>query len=160
MHVFQADVRPVDHVAGCVGSTADGRRCSRTGSAVCGCDTMGARFRSRREADHCGPVHSRRGLEDQGKALARGNIAARPPDEGGFPAVPASRRFRGPRIAGPVPSQSRGWAPGAERMETDDPLRVLVIEDDADTRANLSDVLKMDGHQSEMVTTAAEALSR
>ncbi len=45
-------------------------------------------------------------------------------------------------------------------METDDPLRVLVIEDDADTRANLSDVLKMDGHQSEMVTTAAEALSR
>jgi PAS domain S-box-containing protein len=45
-------------------------------------------------------------------------------------------------------------------METDRPLRVLVVEDDPDARANLSDILKMDGHQPEMATTAAEALSR
>ena len=45
-------------------------------------------------------------------------------------------------------------------MEKDDALRILVIEDDADARANLRDILNMDGHQSEMVATAAEALSR
>lgn len=45
-------------------------------------------------------------------------------------------------------------------MDKDDSLRILVIEDDEDTQANLHDILKMDGHQSEMVATAAEALDR
>lgn len=45
-------------------------------------------------------------------------------------------------------------------MEKDDTLRVLVIEDDADARANLYDILKMDGHHSEMASTATEALNR
>jgi PAS domain S-box-containing protein len=45
-------------------------------------------------------------------------------------------------------------------MEMDEPLRVLVIEDDADAQANLQDILKLDGHHAEMVATAAEALSR
>lgn len=45
-------------------------------------------------------------------------------------------------------------------MEADAALRVLVVEDDADAQANLRDILRMDGHQSEMVGTAAEALSR
>jgi PAS domain S-box-containing protein len=49
---------------------------------------------------------------------------------------------------------------GTERMENLDPLRVLVIEDDADTRANLRDILHLDGHRSDFVATAAEALSR
>lgn len=40
------------------------------------------------------------------------------------------------------------------------PLRILVIEDDADTRANLKDILELDGHQVETLSSVAEALSR
>lgn len=39
-------------------------------------------------------------------------------------------------------------------------LRVLVIEDDADTAANLSDILELDSYQSIIARTAAEALDR
>lgn len=40
------------------------------------------------------------------------------------------------------------------------PLRILVIEDDADTRANLCDVLELDGHDVAPAATAAEARNR
>jgi PAS domain S-box-containing protein len=39
-------------------------------------------------------------------------------------------------------------------------LRVLVVEDDADTRANLCDILELDGHDFVAAATAAEALDR
>ncbi len=39
-------------------------------------------------------------------------------------------------------------------------LRVLVIDDDADTRANLIDILQMDGHVVETAGSVAEALDR
>lgn len=39
-------------------------------------------------------------------------------------------------------------------------LHVLVIEDDADTRANLRDILELDDHRVEAAATAAEALAR
>lgn len=38
------------------------------------------------------------------------------------------------------------------------PLAVLVIEDDADTRGNLQDILELDGYQVELAGSAAEAL--
>src|SRR3954447_1623848 len=37
-------------------------------------------------------------------------------------------------------------------------LQILVIDDDADTRANLRDILEMDGYQVADAGTAAEAL--
>jgi two-component system sensor kinase FixL len=40
------------------------------------------------------------------------------------------------------------------------PLRVLVIEDDADTRANLCDILDLDGYDVDTAGTVAEALDR
>ncbi len=40
------------------------------------------------------------------------------------------------------------------------PLRVLVIDDDADTRANLGDILELDGYQVETAGTVAAALDR
>jgi two-component system sensor kinase FixL len=40
------------------------------------------------------------------------------------------------------------------------PLHILVVEDDADTRANLCDILEMDGYSVETVGTVAEALNR
>lgn len=40
------------------------------------------------------------------------------------------------------------------------PLSVLIIEDDADTRANLSDILELDQHRVAMAATVAEALAR
>jgi hypothetical protein len=40
------------------------------------------------------------------------------------------------------------------------PLKVLVIDDDADTRLNLCDILELDQHQVETAGTAAEALGR
>src|SRR5262249_15488214 len=39
-------------------------------------------------------------------------------------------------------------------------LKVLVVDDDADTRANLSDILELDGHEVEMAGTAAEVRAR
>lgn len=39
-------------------------------------------------------------------------------------------------------------------------LRVLVIDDDADTRANLSDILELDDYEVETASTAAKALDR
>jgi PAS domain S-box-containing protein len=39
-------------------------------------------------------------------------------------------------------------------------LRVLVIEDDPDARANLGDLLELDGHQVELAASAAEAFGR
>lgn len=39
------------------------------------------------------------------------------------------------------------------------PLRVLVIEDDADTRANLQDILELDNHEVLTAASAAEALA-
>jgi two-component system, LuxR family, sensor kinase FixL len=40
------------------------------------------------------------------------------------------------------------------------PLRVLVVEDDPDTRANLRDILELDDYEVEEAGTAAEALGR
>ena len=40
------------------------------------------------------------------------------------------------------------------------PLHVLVIDDDADTRLNLSDILELDAYRVETAGTAAEALAR
>jgi signal transduction histidine kinase len=40
------------------------------------------------------------------------------------------------------------------------PLVVLVVDDDADTRANLRDILELDGHTVETAASAAEALNR
>src|SRR5439155_18620258 len=40
------------------------------------------------------------------------------------------------------------------------PLHVLVIDDDADTRVNLTDVLELDEYQVETAGAAAEALAR
>jgi PAS domain S-box-containing protein len=45
-------------------------------------------------------------------------------------------------------------------MFADHPLRVLVVEDDADTRANLCDILELDDIEVETAGTAAEALNR
>src|SRR4051794_4706987 len=39
-------------------------------------------------------------------------------------------------------------------------IDILVIEDDADARANLGDILELDGHRVAMAGTAAEALAR
>jgi PAS domain S-box-containing protein len=40
------------------------------------------------------------------------------------------------------------------------PLRVLVVDDDADTRSNMRDLLGMDGHEVETAGTVAEVLDR
>jgi signal transduction histidine kinase len=40
------------------------------------------------------------------------------------------------------------------------PLHVLVIDDDADTRSNLADILELDGYRVEVAGTAATALAR
>ena len=40
------------------------------------------------------------------------------------------------------------------------PLNILVVDDDADTRANLRDILELDQHRVETAATAAEALRR
>ncbi len=40
------------------------------------------------------------------------------------------------------------------------PIHVLVVEDDADTRANLCDILELDDHQVDTAATIAEALDR
>jgi two-component system, LuxR family, sensor kinase FixL len=45
-------------------------------------------------------------------------------------------------------------------MMNEKPLTVLVIEDDADTRANLSDILELDQHQVESAATIADARAR
>ena len=45
-------------------------------------------------------------------------------------------------------------------MSVDAPLRVLVIDDDADTRSNLTDILELDNFPVESAGTAAEALDR
>jgi PAS domain S-box-containing protein len=39
-------------------------------------------------------------------------------------------------------------------------LHVLVVDDDADTRANLADILELDGYQVDQAGTAAQALTR
>lgn len=44
-------------------------------------------------------------------------------------------------------------------LETE-PLHVLVVEDDEDTRANLSDILELDNHRVELAGSVAEALAR
>ena len=45
-------------------------------------------------------------------------------------------------------------------MATLQPLHILVIDDDADTRANLRDILELDNHQVETAGSVAEALNR
>jgi signal transduction histidine kinase len=45
-------------------------------------------------------------------------------------------------------------------MAVDAPLHVLVIDDDADTRANLRDILELDGYRVETAGSAREALQR
>lgn len=44
-------------------------------------------------------------------------------------------------------------------MNDDASLRVLVIEDDEGTRANLADILRLDGHQPAIAATATEAMN-
>ncbi len=39
-------------------------------------------------------------------------------------------------------------------------LDVLVVDDDADTRANLCDILELDGHRVETAGSVAEVLAR
>ena len=39
-------------------------------------------------------------------------------------------------------------------------MHVLVVDDDADTRTNLSDILEMDGYRVEMAATVAQVLGR
>ncbi len=43
-------------------------------------------------------------------------------------------------------------------MPPDPTVRVLVVDDDADTRTNLCDILQLDGHEVELAASAAEAL--
>ena len=45
-------------------------------------------------------------------------------------------------------------------MDVPTPMDILVIEDDADTRANLRDILELDGHRVALAGTAAEARRR
>lgn len=45
-------------------------------------------------------------------------------------------------------------------MELTEPLHVLVIEDDSDTRANLRDILELDDYRVDAAGTAAEAMAR
>ena len=45
-------------------------------------------------------------------------------------------------------------------MDAAPPLDILVIEDDADTRANLRDILELDDHRVETAASAAEAMDR
>jgi two-component system sensor kinase FixL len=45
-------------------------------------------------------------------------------------------------------------------MQTDPELRVLIVDDDADTRSNLCDILALDNIHTESASTAAEALKR
>jgi two-component system sensor kinase FixL len=45
-------------------------------------------------------------------------------------------------------------------MQADGEMRVLVVDDDADTRANMCDILELDQFQVETASTAAEALAR
>src|SRR4051812_17382839 len=45
-------------------------------------------------------------------------------------------------------------------MDAAPPLDILVIEDDADARANLRDILELDDHRVETAATAAEARDR
>lgn len=45
-------------------------------------------------------------------------------------------------------------------MSGDVPLRILIVEDDADTRDNLRYILELDGHLIEEAATAAEVLER
>src|SRR5262249_26575278 len=40
------------------------------------------------------------------------------------------------------------------------PIQVLVIEDDADTRANLADILELDPHRADAAASLAEAQNR
>src|ERR1017187_2002339 len=45
-------------------------------------------------------------------------------------------------------------------MPAPPPLHVLVVEDDEDTRANLCDILELDGYRVETAGTVSEALDR
>jgi PAS domain S-box-containing protein len=45
-------------------------------------------------------------------------------------------------------------------MEASPPLHLLVIEDDADTRENLRDILELDDHRVALAASAAEAMAR
>ena len=45
-------------------------------------------------------------------------------------------------------------------MPDDDNLKILLVEDDADTRANLHNILELDGHRVDEAATGTEALSR
>jgi two-component system, LuxR family, sensor kinase FixL len=54
---------------------------------------------------------------------------------------------------------AQGLRPEADPTMSADGLRVLVIDDDADTRANLTDILELDGIQVETAGTAQEALA-
>jgi PAS domain S-box-containing protein len=49
---------------------------------------------------------------------------------------------------------------GEENVSDPAVLRVLVIEDDADTRSNLRDILELDGYEVATAASAAEGLSR
>src|SRR5262245_31691373 len=45
-------------------------------------------------------------------------------------------------------------------MSEAQPIRVLVVEDDADTRANLCDILELDAHAVDTAGSIAEAFDR
>lgn len=57
-------------------------------------------------------------------------------------------------------SSLRNQARGELTMSTISPRHILVVEDDADARENLTDILEMDGWTVDAVATASEALNR
>jgi two-component system, LuxR family, sensor kinase FixL len=56
--------------------------------------------------------------------------------------------------------EAHRYTPRSDPMPEDSALRVLVVDDDADTRSNLCDILELDNFHVEMAGTAAEVLRR
>lgn len=78
------------------------------------------------------------------------------------PAVPPARRAStaaSPTEAG-APVTGEAAAGGRPGMSEATPFTLLVVDDDADTRQNLRDILEHDGYRVEAAGTAAEALAR
>jgi signal transduction histidine kinase len=72
----------------------------------------------------------------------------------------ASRRHVARKAAGPAPLMQPLRSDGKPDMADPNPLHILVIEDNPDTRANLCDVLELDGHRVESAVSLAAALER
>ena len=64
------------------------------------------------------------------------------------------------RAPGRPRSRRRRRRPALTHMDAAPPLDILVIEDDADTRDNLRDILELDDHRVATAGSAAEAMAR